>query len=129
MPFALRILENILAASLTESPPKIASGIFLFRPSSSGLNVRSPVLDIILNGLATEQYSPVSPANTLFYNSEIKKYPYEPKKAKSLLTSLGFFDKDKDGILEDNLGRKLEINFFTNADIFNGYFQFFLQSA
>jgi len=87
-----------------------------FRQAISFAINRKKIIDIVFCGLAKEQYSPLSSANKLYYNPNVKKYPYNPQKAKKILESLGFKDKDNDGILEDPSGHKLEINFFTNAD-------------
>ena len=87
-----------------------------FRRAVSFAINRKKIVDVVLNGLGVEQYSPVSQANTLFYSDKIIKYPYDPEKSKNTLLSLGFHDSDGDGILEDKAGRKLEINLFTNAN-------------
>jgi peptide/nickel transport system substrate-binding protein len=87
-----------------------------FRKSISyGIN-RKKIIEIMMNGLGVEQYSPISVANKIFYNPNVMKYPYNPKKARCLLEALGFSDRDADGILEDKEGHKLEINLFTNSD-------------
>ncbi|MBP7088218.1 MAG: ABC transporter substrate-binding protein [Candidatus Omnitrophica bacterium] len=85
------------------------------RAISFSLN-RKEIVDILMNGLGRPQYSPLSPANTFYYNEKVKEYPYLPEKSKVILAKLGFKDSNNDGILEDSQGRKLEINFFTNAN-------------
>ncbi len=87
-----------------------------FRQAISFAIDRKKIIDIVFSKLGKPQYSPLSSANKLYYNSQVKEYPYNPKKAKKILESLGFKDRDNDGILEDSGGHKLEINFFTNAD-------------
>lgn len=87
-----------------------------FRKAVSYAINRQKIIDVLMNGLGIPQYSPESPANTFFYSDAIEKYPYSPTTAKNLLIGMGFTDKDKDGILEDKEGNKLEINLFTNAD-------------
>jgi peptide/nickel transport system substrate-binding protein len=87
-----------------------------FRKAISYAINRKKIIDVVMNGLGVPQYSPVSPANSFFYTDEVEKYPYAPQKAKKILNKLGFKDRDKDGILEDENGRELEIVFFTNAD-------------
>ena len=87
-----------------------------FRKAVSFAINRERIIKVVMNGLGVPQYSPLSPANTLFYNNNVVKYPYNPKKARDILRRLGFRDSDSDGILEDKYGNRLEINLFTNAN-------------
>lgn len=87
-----------------------------FRKAISFAVNREKIVDIVMQGLGQPQYSCESPANALFYNKDVIKYPYNPKKAKQLLSEIGFSDRDQDGFLEDSQGKALEFNFFTNAD-------------
>lgn len=77
---------------------------------------REKIIDILMNGLGIPQYSPVSPANTYYYNDKVKKHSYNPSQAKRLLSEIGFIDRDGNGVLEDEAGKALEIIFFTNAN-------------
>ncbi len=87
-----------------------------FRRAISYAINREKIIDILMNGLGTPQHSAVSPANIYYYSDKVKKYSYDPKGAKDILSTIGFSDQDGDGILEDNQGRKLEIIFFTSAE-------------
>ena len=87
-----------------------------FRRAVSFAINREKIVDILMNGLGSPQYSPVSPANTYYYSDKVKKYSYDSEKAKAILADMGFSDRDGDGILEDKEGRILEIIFFTNAN-------------
>lgn len=87
-----------------------------FRKAISFAINRDKMVDLVLQKLGVAQYSPESPANKVFYTDEIVKYPYNPQKAKELLLSLGFKDKNNDDILEDSEGNKLELNLFTNSN-------------
>ena len=87
-----------------------------FRQAISYAIDREKIIKILMNNLGVTQYSPVSPANVAFYSDKIKKYPHDPKKAKGILTSIGFSDRDGDGILEDKDNNKLELSFFTTAN-------------
>ena len=87
-----------------------------FRKAISYAINREKIINILMNGLGTPQHSAVSPANIYYYSDKIKKYFYDPKKAKDILSTIGFSDQDRDGILEDNQGRKLEIILFTSAE-------------
>jgi peptide/nickel transport system substrate-binding protein len=77
---------------------------------------RKAIVNLIYSGLAKPLYGPVSPANKWIYDA--KKFPpipYNLTKARKLLEEIGFKDRDKDGILEDKEGHKLEIILLTNA--------------
>ncbi len=74
------------------------------------------IIDLIYNSLGVALSSPISPANTYFYNSNVKEYDYNPQKAKEFFKQMGFKDDDRNGFLKDSRGNKLELTFFTNAD-------------
>ncbi len=86
-----------------------------FRKAISFALNRQKIIDIIMSGLGVVQHSPLSTANVQYYDEHVMKYPYSPQKAKKILASMNFSDKDKDGFLEDKTGNKLEIVFFTVA--------------
>ena len=76
------------------------------------------IIDSVFNSFAQIQYSPVSPANKVFFNTEVeKKFPYEydPDKSKKLLEECGLKDKNKDGLLNYPDGTTVEFNLFTNS--------------
>lgn len=78
---------------------------------------RASMADIVFNRFAVKQCSPLSPSVPFFYDDEVPCYDYAPGTAKDLLTEVvGFRDKDKDGILEDETGRPLEIVLATNTE-------------
>ena len=78
---------------------------------------RASMADIVFNRFAVKQCSPLSPSAPFFYNEEVPCYDYEPKTAKTILTEIvGFQDKDKDGILEDEEGHPLEVVLVTNTE-------------
>ncbi len=87
-----------------------------FRQAVSYALDRKAMIEIVLNGFGHIQYSPLSPSAGYFYNPDVTKYGYNPEKAKQMLEELGFSDRDKDGILEDSEGVKVEFNLFTNAE-------------
>jgi len=76
---------------------------------------RSKMVEILFNGLGAAQDSPVEKGNGFFYNPKLIQYDYNPGKARELLLSCGFIP-GPDGILQDKNGRRLEIDFYTNAN-------------
>jgi len=73
---------------------------------------KQEIVDGVLFGLgspATGSYVP----NTWAYNQNVKKYEYNPEKAKELLAEAGWRDTDRDGILDKD-GRPFEFTILTN---------------
>ncbi len=66
----------------------------------------------VLFGLGVVATGPYKP-DTWFYNPNVKRYPYNPKKAKDLLAKAGWKDRDGDGILDKD-GHKFEFTVLTN---------------
>lgn len=77
---------------------------------------KQSIIDIVMNGLGFPQYSSMSPSAGYFYNPDVKKYEYNIKKAKALLKEIGIYDRDNDGLAEDDKGNRIEFNLFTNAN-------------
>jgi len=88
-----------------------------FRRALSHALDRVSMADIVFNRFAVKQCSPLSPSVPFFYDDEVPCYDYEPKTAKMILSEIvGFEDKNKDGILEDEEGHPLEIVLVTNTE-------------
>ena len=87
-----------------------------FRKAVAHAMDKQSMIDIVLNGLGSPQDSALSPAATIFYNPDVRKYQYDLKKAKDILKEAGFFDRNGDGFLEDKEGNTLEFNLFTNSN-------------
>ncbi|MBF0386322.1 MAG: ABC transporter substrate-binding protein [Candidatus Omnitrophica bacterium] len=77
---------------------------------------KARIIAIVKNGLGYPQYSPESPGSGFFYCDQVRKYDYDPAKARELLGQAGFRDVNGDGILEDFAGHPLEFTLLTNAD-------------
>jgi peptide/nickel transport system substrate-binding protein len=87
-----------------------------FRKALSYAIDRQKIIDITLIRLGIPQYSAESPSNKVFYTPDVVQYPFDPARAKEMLSSMGLADRNNDGILEDKKGNAVEINFFTNAN-------------
>ncbi len=76
-----------------------------------GIN-RDEIIQGILLGLGKIATGPYKPG-TWVYNPNVKMYPYDPGKAKSLLAQAGWQDSDGDGILDKN-GKPFVFEIITN---------------
>lgn len=63
-----------------------------------GIN-RENIVKGVLLGQGQVAYTPYNPA-TFWYNPNVAKFPYNPKKARQILAKAGWKDSDGDGILE-----------------------------
>ena len=100
-------------APVDKAKIKLFSDVRFRRAVSYSMN-RPRIIRDIYRGLAQPQLSPVSPADSNFYNPNVPVYEYSPTKAKQLLQEVGLRDVDGDGLLELN-GKPLKINILTNG--------------
>jgi peptide/nickel transport system substrate-binding protein len=78
---------------------------------TTAINKESIVQGVLL-GLGQPAYTPYKP-DTFWCNPNVKKFPYDPQKAKEMLAEAGWKDKDGDGILEKD-GKPFEFTIITN---------------
>ncbi len=71
---------------------------------------KKAICDNILKGMGVPTDTPMSPKTNGY--AEVTGYPYDPQKAKELLSQAGWKDTDGDGILEKD-GQKLSVNLMT----------------
>jgi peptide/nickel transport system substrate-binding protein len=76
-----------------------------------GVN-KDEIIQGVLLGLGKEATGPYKPG-TWVYNSNVKTYPYNPEKARELLSDAGWRDTDGDGILDKD-GQPFEFEIITN---------------
>ena len=73
---------------------------------------KAEIVDVVLYGLGTPATGPYVP-HTWPYNPEVKKYEYNPAKARRLLEEAGWHDRNGDGTLEKD-GKPFTFTIFTN---------------
>ncbi len=78
---------------------------------SYAINKREIVEGVLL-GLGREASGPFKPG-TWPYNPDVRRYPYDPGKARGLLAEAGWMDSDGDGLL-DRGGRPFAFEIITN---------------
>lgn len=86
-----------------------------FRQAASFAIDRDRIGKTVFLGFSTPMYGPESPANTLFYNPDVAKYPYDVNKARQMLAQLGLKDTNGNGILEVG-GKDIKFNILTNVE-------------
>ncbi|MEO2068658.1 MAG: ABC transporter substrate-binding protein [Desulfurobacteriaceae bacterium] len=87
-----------------------------FRWAISHAIDRKGIILTVYNGLGYPVYSPVTPANKLYYDENYPKFPYDLEKARKLLEEIGLKDRNGDGWLETEDGHKVEFNLLTNSN-------------
>lgn len=74
---------------------------------------RKQLIQGVLFGMGQEATGPYLPG-TWVYNPNVRRFPYDPAKAKALLAEAGWIDSDGDGTVEKD-GKKLAFTVLTNA--------------
>jgi peptide/nickel transport system substrate-binding protein len=87
-----------------------------FRRACAMATNRQVMVDNVLygQGIAAEGAEYVS--NVRWYNPDIPKYPFDLKRAGELLDSIGFIDRDGDGIREDERGNPIRFTIISNKE-------------
>jgi peptide/nickel transport system substrate-binding protein len=85
-----------------------------FRQAVSYAIDREAMVKLVFFGKAAPQWGFLSAGDRLWYNPEIRKYPYDLERAKSLLVEAGFRYQNDQGLL-DRQGRPVTFTLITNA--------------
>jgi peptide/nickel transport system substrate-binding protein len=88
----------------------------VFRRAVSHAVDRDAMIQSVFFGYAKKNFSLDTPANKEWYIADLPRYDYDPAEARRLLASLGWKDKDGDGVLEDTHGNVVSFTLKTNAD-------------
>ncbi|MDR0306632.1 MAG: ABC transporter substrate-binding protein [Chitinispirillales bacterium] len=87
-----------------------------FRKAIAHVIDKENMVRIVMNGLGYPQLSPKTPAEGFFYNPDVVKYPYDPKKALEILAQDGFvIPASKNEFLRDKNGNIVEFSLVTNS--------------
>ena len=86
-----------------------------FRQAISFALDRDNMVATAFRGMGRPLYSPVSPANKLFFDEKLKPFPLDPAKSTALLASIGLSKKNSDGVLVDDAGHEVEFTVMTNT--------------
>ncbi|GBE06721.1 MAG TPA: peptide-binding protein [Nitrospirae bacterium] len=73
---------------------------------------KNEIVDVVLFGLGRPATGPFVP-DTWAYNPDVKKYEYDPDKARALLKEAGWADTNANGIVDKN-GKDFEFTVLTN---------------
>ena len=73
---------------------------------------RESIVKGVLLGLGEVAYTPYKP-DTYWFNPHVKKWPYDPEKAKKMFAEAGWKDTDGDGLLDKD-GKPFKFTIITN---------------
>ncbi len=88
----------------------------VFRRAVSMAINRDAMISSVFFGDGVKNWSTMTAGNKVWYDSSLVRFDYDPARAKKLLASLGFKDRDGDGFLEDAHGHPLAFTIKTNSD-------------
>lgn len=76
---------------------------------------RPKLLDEVAFGIGRLAHGPLAPTSAQS-NPDLKPYPHDLAKAKALLEQAGWKDRDGDGVLENEAGKKFEYQYTLTSD-------------
>ncbi len=88
----------------------------VFRRAVSMAIDRDGMVRSVFYGDGVKNWSTSTAGNKQWYTPEVKAWDYDPDQAKKLLASLGWKDRNGDGILEDAAGHPIRFALRTNGD-------------
>lgn len=84
-----------------------------FRQAISHAIDRNAIVNTVYLGAAVPVYGPVTTGNRLWHSASAPSYPYDPAKAREMLTSIGLEDSNNDGTLEQRDGTPVRFSLLT----------------
>jgi peptide/nickel transport system substrate-binding protein len=87
-----------------------------FRRAVSLAIDRDAMIRSVFFGSAVKNWSTATEGNTVWHSADVVRYDYNPEESKRLLSSLGWKDRDGDGVLEDERGNAIRFSLKTNSD-------------
>ncbi|MGH7952800.1 MAG: ABC transporter substrate-binding protein [Limisphaerales bacterium] len=87
-----------------------------FRQAVSYAIDRDAIIKSVFFGRGIPDYGFLTPGYQNWYDSNIKKYPYNPARAVELLKEIGIEKRNGDNFLTDTSGNKIEFVFNTNVE-------------
>ena len=77
---------------------------------------KGAIIAEVLHGQGYPQWASISPAAGDFHNPDVRRYEYDPDRARAILDGLGWVDSDGDGVREDGDGNPIRFSLITNGD-------------
>ena len=87
----------------------------VFRRAVSMAVDRRPIIQSVYFGAAVKNFCNATAGNVRWHIPDLPRYDYNPEEAKRLLASLGWKDRDGDGVLEDLGGHPIRFTLKTNS--------------
>ena len=86
-----------------------------FRRAISHAVNRQAIVDTVHLGAAAVVYGPVSPGHGEWFVPDLGATPFDLARARTLLTSIGLQDRNRDGVLDDASNRPVEFSLLTQS--------------
>ena len=90
-----------------------------FRQAISHAVNRDEFANTVFLGAAVPVWGPVTPGNTLWFWPEVPRYPYDPKRAREILSGIGLRDRNGNGTVEDAKGTEARFTVITQRGVTN----------
>lgn len=87
-----------------------------FRQAVSYAVDRQRIANDVYLGLAHPLYSPITPADTTYFDPNVKQYPYDLNKAKQLLASIGLRALPDQMLAFPGTQKEIKFNIITNTE-------------
>ena len=92
-----------------------------FRQAISHAVDRETFAQTVFLGEAVPVWGPITPGNRLWFSPNVPRYPYDVRRSRALLESIGLDDRNGNGIVEDSAGTEARFTVITQQGI--GYYE------